>query len=76
MVENTGTLLPDNLREELFQPMVSERQVRDDQPHMGLGLHIVKLIADFHQATVTAINLVEQKTVRMTIVFPLIELSD
>ena len=76
MVENTGTLLPDNLREELFQPMVSERQVRDDQPHMGLGLHIVKLIADFHRATVTAINLVEQKTVRMTIVFPLIELSD
>ena len=56
--------------------MVSERQVRDDQPHMGLGLHIVKLIADFHRATVTAINLVEQKTVRMTIVFPLIELSD
>ena len=72
MVENTGTLLPDHLREELFQPMVSERQVRDDQPHMGLGLYIVKLIADFHRARVTARNLPEHKVVRITIVFPLL----
>ncbi len=71
MVENTGTLLPDNLREELFQPMVSERQVRDDQPHMGLGLYIVKLIADFHHATVSARNLSQRQAVRITIVFPL-----
>jgi dedicated sortase system histidine kinase len=69
MVENTGTLLPENLREELFQPMVSERQVRDDQPHMGLGLYIVKLIADFHNATVSAQN-IKSNTVRFAITFP------
>lgn len=72
MVENIGTPLPDNLREELFQPMVSERQVRDDQPHMGLGLYIVKLIADFHRATVTADNLLDRNAVRITVVFPLL----
>jgi len=71
MVENTGTLLPDNLRDELFEPMVSERQVRDDQPHMGLGLYIVKLIADFHYAAVSARNLPGTNTVRVTIVFPI-----
>ena len=71
MVENIGTPLPDSLREELFQPMVSERQVRDDQPHMGLGLYIVKLIADFHGATVRAQNLADRNTVRITTVFPL-----
>lgn len=71
MVENIGTPLPNTLRDELFQPMVSERQVRDDQPHMGLGLYIVKLIADFHGATVRAQNLADGNTVRITTVFPL-----
>lgn len=71
MVENTGTRLPENLREELFQPMVSERKTRDDQPHMGLGLYIVKLIADFHRATVNAQNLAKTDTVRITVVFPM-----
>jgi len=71
MVENTGTPLPDNLQDELFQPMVSERRVRDDQPHMGLGLYIVKLIADFHGAKVTARNVAARRAVRITVVFPI-----
>jgi len=46
-VENTGSQLP-LPSGELFEPMVSVRDSRDDQPHMGFGLHIVKLMrSDF-----------------------------
>ena len=69
-VENTGSPLPVDA-EELFEPMVSVRESRDDQPHMGFGLHIVKLIADFHQAKVSADNHTQQNTVSFTVSFPI-----
>ena len=68
-VENTGSQLP-LASEELFEPMVSVRDSRDDQPHMGFGLHIVKLIADFHNAQCSARNLFDRNAVRFTIEFP------
>ena len=69
-VENTGSqlLLPSS---ELFEPMVSLRDTRDDQPHMGFGLHIVKLIADFHGAECFARNLPGKDAVRFSVKFPL-----
>jgi len=54
-VENQGPLLAAN-SEELFEPMVSFRNNQDQQPHMGFGLHIVKLIADYHQGQCFAHN--------------------
>ncbi|MHA7816920.1 MAG: ATP-binding protein [Pseudohaliea sp.] len=44
-VENPGPGLPDTLRGQLFEPMVSLRVERGDSPHLGLGLHVVQLIA-------------------------------
>jgi len=70
-VENSGSQLP--LSDDLFAPMVSIRESRDDQPHMGFGLHIVKLIADFHQARCSARNAARQNAVRFTVSFPLFE---
>ena len=57
-VENQGPSLPDAIRESLFDSMVS---LRDDRaaaaPHLGLGLYIARLIAEFHGGALRAENL-------------------
>ena len=73
-VENTGSQLP-LPSGELFEPMVSVRDSRDDQPHMGFGLHIVKLIADFHHAECTAENISHRNAVRFSIAFPRLQVK-
>ncbi|MDR0251535.1 MAG: hypothetical protein LBI35_09580 [Burkholderiales bacterium] len=48
-VVNEGALPPEGDNASLFEPMVSVRQgKRSDTPHLGLGLYIVRLIAEFH----------------------------
>jgi signal transduction histidine kinase len=47
-VANRGPTLPARMRGRLFDSLVSIREQRDGRPHLGLGLHIVALIADFH----------------------------
>jgi signal transduction histidine kinase len=47
-VANRGPLLPAKMRGRLFDSLVSIREQRDGRPHLGLGLHIVALVADFH----------------------------
>jgi dedicated sortase system histidine kinase len=47
-VANRGPPLPAKMRGQLFDSLVSIRERRDSRPHLGLGLHIVALVADFH----------------------------
>ena len=47
-VANRGPPLPAKMRGRLFDSLVSIREQRDGRPHLGLGLHIVALVADFH----------------------------
>ena len=47
-VANRGPTLPAKMRGRLFDSLVSIREQRDGRPHLGLGLHIVALVADFH----------------------------
>jgi len=47
-VANRGPKLPAKMRGRLFDSLVSIREQRDGRPHLGLGLHIVALVADFH----------------------------
>jgi two-component system, OmpR family, sensor histidine kinase ChvG len=47
-VANSGPALPAKMRGRLFDSLVSIREQRDGRPHLGLGLHIVALVADFH----------------------------
>ena len=47
-VANRGPPLPAKMRGQLFDSLVSIREQRDGRPHMGLGLYIVALVADFH----------------------------
>jgi signal transduction histidine kinase len=48
-VANRGPTLPARMRGRLFDSLVSIREQRDGRPHLGLGLHIVALVADFHR---------------------------
>ena len=54
-VRNVGQLPHDMRPEQLFSGMVSVRMTASDStPHLGLGLYIVKLIAEFHKGEVFA----------------------
>jgi len=54
-VRNEGPLLSPQIKQRLFRSMTSVRpQAPGEEPHLGLGLYIVQLIADFHHAKVIA----------------------
>ncbi len=56
-VQNQGPPLPEQMRGTLFESMVSVRKERGAAPHLGLGLYIARLIAEFHGGSVRADNL-------------------
>ena len=56
-VTNPGPLLPESMTGRLFDSLVSIRQRGGDKPHLGLGLFIVRLIAEYHGGSVSANNL-------------------
>jgi dedicated sortase system histidine kinase len=56
-VANRGPPLPEQMRGRLFDSLVSIREQRDGRPHLGLGLHIVALIAKFHDGRADAEDL-------------------
>ncbi len=68
-VINQGPTLPDGMQQELFQSMVSVRTTKGDDPHLGLGLYLVRLICEFHGGEATAENLSDGSGVRMGLRF-------
>ncbi|MEJ2385110.1 MAG: ATP-binding protein [Xanthomonadales bacterium] len=69
-VRNSGSRLPDELRERLFDSLVSLRERRGETPHLGLGLYIVRLVAAAHGGSVTARNLPDAAGVEFRIHLP------
>ncbi len=55
-VVNDGPPIPPQLLGRLFESLFEQRQGRDDKPHFGLGLYIVRLVAEFHGGTAVAGN--------------------
>ena len=70
-VANSGTRLPDILHERLFDSLVSLRDKRISGQHLGLGLHIVRLVAEAHGGSVSASNLPDDKGVEFAIRLPI-----
>ena len=71
-VENTGPPLPAAVAAGLFISMVSSReQNKTHEGHLGLGLYIVRLIAEFHGGSVSAKNLPGVGRVRFEVILPL-----
>lgn len=56
-IENAGPPLPESMRLQLFDSMVSVRQDSAANEHLGLGLYIAKLIAEGHGGTIQARNI-------------------
>jgi dedicated sortase system histidine kinase len=71
-VENAGAALPEAARVRLFDSMVSLRgpDEASDGAHLGLGLYIVRLVAEFHGGTVRAANLPDGGGVRFEVELP------
>lgn len=71
-VSNEGPVLPEGMEDQLFNSMVSIRQGKSDgQAHLGLGLYIVRLIAEFHNGSVSARNLSSGDGVVFSVNIPL-----
>ncbi|PKM41638.1 MAG: hypothetical protein CVV05_20400 [Gammaproteobacteria bacterium HGW-Gammaproteobacteria-1] len=58
-VANSGPALPAAMRDKLFDSLVSvrSRNRADGSVHLGLGLHVVKLVAELHRGCVHAHDL-------------------
>jgi dedicated sortase system histidine kinase len=70
-VANEGSPLPDEMRGRLFESMVSVRPARaGGAPHLGLGLYIVRLIAEFHGGRASASNREDVEGVVVKVSFP------
>ncbi len=70
-VRNEGPPLSPQIRERLFRSMTSVRpQSADEEPHLGLGLYIVQLIADFHHAKVVARDRTDVEGVEVQVQLP------
>ena len=70
-VTNRGPALPDTMQGRLFDSLVSVRERRGDGgPHLGLGLYIVRLIAEFHGGRAVASNRDDAEGVTVSVTLP------
>lgn len=71
-VANRGPLLPPDIEKSLFDSMVSQRvATRDNRLHFGLGLYVVRVIAERHGGSARASNLADGSGVSVTVSLPL-----
>jgi signal transduction histidine kinase len=68
-VSNTGPTLPAGRPERLFDALVSQRPrgAGGGAPHLGLGLHIVRLVAERHAGSARAANLEDSSGVEFVL---------
>jgi signal transduction histidine kinase len=66
-VENPGPPLPADAHGRLFESLWQSRAGSDHRPHFGLGLYIVKLIAEFHGGFASAEDLPDHTGARFSV---------
>jgi two-component system, OmpR family, sensor histidine kinase ChvG len=72
-IANSGQYLDHDMKDRIFDSMVSVRpESKKKQPHLGMGLHIARMIAEFHQGYIYADNLLEEEGVIVVLRIPLI----
>jgi len=69
-VENPGPPLPAHLQGRLFESLWQSRPDGDSRPHFGLGLYIVRLIAEFHGGEAAATSLPGEAGARVSVRLP------
>ncbi|MFB3107578.1 MAG: sensor histidine kinase, partial [Pseudomonadales bacterium] len=71
-VANRGPVLPVKEEKSLFDSMVSHRGPQN-RLHFGLGLYVVRIIAEYHGGFVRAINLTDGSGVAIMVQLPMEE---
>jgi len=71
-VQNDGPPIPPGMLDRLFESLFEQRSGHDDRPHFGLGLYIVRLIAEFHGGNARAANRTDGGGAIFTVTLPLI----
>jgi len=71
-VVNSGPYLAEEMKDRIFDSMVSMRpEGKKTQPHLGMGLHIARMITDYHGGDIYADNLLDEKGVIVVLRIPL-----
>jgi len=71
-VANKGPALPEAMRGRLFDSMISMRETRAaGTPHLGIGLYVARLIAEFHGGSIAATDLPSGEGVALAVRFAL-----
>jgi len=71
-IANSGPYLDHTMKDRIFDSMVSVRpESKKKQPHLGMGLHIARMVAEFHQGFIVADNLIEEEGVIVVLRIPL-----
>ncbi len=71
-VANRGPVLPEAVEKSVFDSMVSHRGAQN-RLHFGLGLYVVRIIAEHHGGFVRAMNLADGSGVAVMVQLPLAE---
>ena len=70
-VLNHGPWLPETMQGRLFDPMISVGKKNAKQSRLGMGLYIVRLIAEYHSGNVEACNRSDVPGAMFTVSLPL-----
>ena len=69
---NSGATIPTDMLEAVFDSMISIRPGNpDNRLHFGMGLHVVRVIAEHHGGSVSIENVTEPDGVRVLVNLPL-----
>jgi two-component system, OmpR family, sensor histidine kinase ChvG len=72
VIRNRGAHIPEEIRQNLFESMVSIRpDSKRTRPHLGIGLYVARIIAEAHQGKIEVENTTEPDGVAFRIVLPL-----
>lgn len=71
-VTNDGPVIPEELLPRLFESLFELRDAPGERPHFGLGLYIVRLIAEFHGGKVSVANRTGAAGVTFNVSLPMI----
>ncbi|WP_199611563.1 proteobacterial dedicated sortase system histidine kinase [Flocculibacter collagenilyticus] len=71
-ITNYGAQLPNEMKDRIFDSMVSVRsQNQQQQPHLGIGLYIARMITLFHEGAISGTNNCEENSVTIMVTLPL-----
>ena len=75
-ISNSGPPLPETMSEKLFDPMISVRDASaSEDSHLGLGLYVARLIAEFHGGSINLKNREDRQGAVVTVTVPLLRLT-